>query len=144
MKRIGFVIVAASFAFTLALASCNAIADDDPQSTVVRWCSGPWTLGCETDYQQATIVPADSVQGATGISFDKAVFRWLFHVSGPEACIFTANKGNDGKLIDIGGGRDCNANVSNCGFIVRGYNVYGVSGKACNGYGVEPCTGWCN
>ena len=135
----------ALIASMLAVMPCAASADDDgPEPTVVRYCSGPWTLGCQTGYQQAVITPSDTTDGATGISFETDVFRWLFYVSGPPACTFTASKDKSGKLVNVGGGRECNGNVSNCGFFVRGYTIYGVSGKACDGYGIERCSGWCN
>ena len=62
----------------LVLASCFAYADD-PEPTVVEWRASGAPFGPFTEWQRATIPPADDLSQATLISDDRSAFRWVRH-----------------------------------------------------------------
>ena len=137
-------------AYGLAVGEMLAQTDGSAEPTVLRWRTGADTLPPYSGWHVSTIQPADGVDGATLIAPTNDAFRWVEHVSGPEACIFTATpvRGEGGAFHpgdDYGGGRDCSAHVrdAHCGYIMPGWTVFAASGGACSSFGISPCSGIC-
>ena len=71
------------------------------------------------------------------------LFRHYVHLSGPEACLFTADSTADGYLRNAGGGRDCpRSNTDDrCGFISEAFFTYVLAGGSCASFGIPACQG---
>ena len=113
----------------LAFVFNEACAQDDPPSTVIE-CRQSGAIGPPyTEWSKQTIGPED-----LQVNPDQAAFTWCRFISGEQACIHT---GQDQ------GGRECNDGHRNCGFFMRGWEVFGRSGESCTGFGIPECSGWC-
>ena len=116
------------------------------EPTILRWRTAGLPAGPYSPWRIAT-VPAtafDSLDSATQIANAEDTFRWIEHVSGPEACVFTAKR-QSGALVSAGGGRTCprSEHDSSCGYIEEFWDVFAASGGACTAYGVSGCAGIC-
>lgn len=125
-------------------------ADGSAEPTVIRWRAGADTLPPYSGWHVATVQPTEGVHAATSVAEATDAFRWVEHVSGPEACIFTATGHRSAggawrPASDVGGGRDCSAHVrdNHCGYFMPGWDVFAASGGACASFGVPPCSGIC-
>ena len=129
----------------LISASMAAVAQADPgEATIVQWRAAGASYGPFTAWWQATIPPTDDVHEATPVAGAHASYRWIEHLSGPQACAFTARPSPDGAgLVEIGGGRDCTHPGASCGYFMPGWTIYLASGRACDAFGVPECTGIC-
>ena len=103
--------------------------DDSPPATIIE-CRQSGAIGPPyTAWAQQTLGPVD-----LQVNPDQAAFTWCRYISGDQACIHT---GQDQ------GGRECNDGHRNCGFFMRGWEVFGRSGASCTGFGIPECNGWC-
>ena len=106
--------------------------------TTVRWRTAGATWGPYSEWHEASIAPADSVDDATLIFEDSAPYRWVQYVSGDQATVFTRL---NGKVNGAGRtlGPDPNQHQA---FFGRGWGeLCGLSGGACESYGIEECSG---
>ena len=131
-------------------APAAAQTDGSAEPTVIRWRTGADTLPPYSDWHEATVQPTAGVHDATLVGDELDAFRWFEHVSGPQACVFTATAVRDREGVlrpghDAGGGRDCSAHVrdSHCGYVMPGWTVWAASGGACASFGITPCSGIC-
>ena len=128
------------------LGAHQADYDRPPTHLHVRYSAAsygvPYTAGADV------VPPGASLADAVQVGGESADFRWFFHageaVQGPNptACVFTADRGADGRLTNIGGGRNCGGGPSEqCAYIAEGYHVFAVSGLSCTALGVPLCGG---
>ena len=122
----------------------HTLCGDDSEPTVVEFQESGASFGPYTAWKRQTIPCTETAQDAVAVGDDNSAYRWFRYISGPQGCIFTGNKSNT-HIANIGGGRECHSSLDggNCGFFGRGYEVFGVSGTSCSGFGVSLCGGLC-
>ena len=140
------VVLAVFFFLTLCVALAGAQTDGSAEPTILLVESGFTTDIPSTRVRdQTTVQPTAGVQHATLVGGDRTGQRWIWWVSGPQACVFTARM-VDHELVDIGGGGDCGpgnsrGGLANCRFIEEGFDVWAASGGGCPAFNVERCGG---
>ena len=131
-------------------APAGAQTDGSAEPTILRWRIGAYPADPGRDWKLASVQPTEDARHGTLIAAELDGFRWVEHVSGPIACIYTATprRGPGGKFeaVDgIGGGRDCSAHVRDnaCGYFEEGWTIFAASGGSCSAFGIAPCSGVC-
>lgn len=113
----------------LMMATSVVLAEEGDPETIIECRQAGSTFGPYTSWAQVTLGPE-----AVAVNPDHAAYTWCRYISGDQACLYTAGDA---------GGRDCGPGHRNCGFFLRGYAAWGVSGKACVSAGISQCQGWC-
>ena len=142
----GLLLVGAAYAFQV---------DGSAPPTVIRWTAGDLPSLSGDGYSGGRLHASAEVQvypssiwrqhhhatplGHPGIG----LFRHYVHLSGGEACLFTADSTADGYLKNAGGGRDCprSNDDARCGFISEAYFTYVLAGGSCASFGIPACEG---
>ena len=122
----------------------HTVCGDDSESTVIEYQESGASYGPYTAWKQETVPCGETPHDGVRVGDSDSSYRWVRYISGPQACIFTANpRGN--VLAQVGGGRNCVGSESGgaCGFFQRGYHVYAVSGTSCSAFGIPVCSGIC-
>ena len=147
--RAAAALIVAALAATAAPAS--DLCGDGAENTTVQWRASGAPYGPYSDWSRTVLPCGNGPQDSVRVDDDAAGFRWVEHVSGPPACIFTASQAppqrqhGERRLTHVGGGRDCDGATRNgsCGFYMRGWLVFGVSGSSCAAMEIPTCSGWC-
>lgn len=138
---IGFLLVAFALLVTAAVVDAQ-----DGEQTVIEYRQAGAPYGPYFDaWHRATIPVGTDIQtDAVRVVFSTS-YTWVRHVSGPQACVFTAVGGMGAPLTQIGGGRDCPRSQADPsgGYFMGGYWVWAVSGESCTSFGVPVCSGIC-
>ena len=108
--------------------------DPEADSSLVSWCTGPWTLGCEgNNEKQATIPIGESIEDAVMVEPSAVGFKWFRYISGPQGCLFVGTNGRDFPSPD---------GKRNAGFFVEGYApIKGIAGGSCARFGITTHAG---
>ena len=148
-KILGWALVVFALTGAATLANAEGLVSSEDESTWcthLQWRSGDPVVGRYNEWNAETVCHADNPGAATLIAPQHDADRWIRHVSGPQACLFTATWTRGGPLAGtIGGGRECprSRDDNSCGYIKPGWTIYVASGRSCGAYGVEECRGWC-
>ena len=120
-------------ALLLLLPMLGAAHDPEADTAEVTWCTGPWTLGCESEYKHATIPIGDSIGDAVIVEPSAVGWKWFTHKSGPQGCLFVGTNGRDFPAPD-GSGR--------AGFFSQGFApIKGIAGGSCARFGITTHAG---
>lgn len=117
---------------------------DTTEDTIIEFTTSGSIDGPYNPARRMTIPAGTSIEDAILVQHTTSYYLWVKHISGPECAIFTAKKVN-GKLTQVGGGRNCprNEKDDSGGFYQWPYEIYAVGGRTCESLGIPLCTGWC-